>query len=318
MQTKTQNRISGGRIFNPIYDIYTASRDIDMDYYKNNYEIAEGAWKSSNSTDSYWSLNADGNYVQNTGTYAVLNGPMQSLGTSGNKDQQPILVAEQELLESREDRFFASFQANYEVIKGLNLQARVSLDHSKYNDEGGRYATTMSVENMERYGVYWLNNNRTSEIYTDYLISYNTQFNDDWSFSATAGYVGHTTQGVNLNYYDGATTIVPSRVNNMVTAIPTAVNIFYPQGTIEGKTNSKSKSSNWDQAALVTAQVGWQDKVFVDMSYRQDWYRPFRQFAHLGTDESYGYFGFGANAVLSDIIKLPDWFTYAKYRLSYS
>ena len=318
MQTKTQNRISGGRIFNPIYDIYTASRDIDMDYYKNNYEIAEGAWKSSNSTDSYWSLNADGNYVQNTGTYAVLNGPMQSWAHQATKTNNPYWLLNKNFSESREDRFFASFQANYEVIKGLNLQARVSLDHSKYNDEGGRYATTMSVENMERYGVYWLNNNRTSEIYTDYLISYNTQFNDDWSFSATAGYVGHTTQGVNLKYYDGATTIVPSRVNNMVTAIPTAVNIFYPQGTIEGKTNSKSKSSNWDQAALVTAQVGWQDKVFVDMSYRQDWYRPFRQFAYLGTDESYGYFGFGANAVLSDIIKLPDWFTYAKYRLSYS
>jgi hypothetical protein len=38
----------------------------------------------------------------------------------------------------------------------------------------------------------------------------------------------------------------------------------------------------------------------------------------LGTDDNYGYFGFGANAILSDIFKLPKWFTYAKYRLSYS
>ena len=33
---------------------------------------------------------------------------------------------------------------------------------------------------------------------------------------------------------------------------------------------------------------------------------------------SYGYFGIGANAILGDVIKLPKWFTYAKYRLSYS
>ena len=100
------------------------------------------------------------------------------------------------------------------------------------------------------------------------------------------------------------------------TSIPTAINVFYPQAYADQ--HYETKSSNWDQAALATVQVGWGDVVFVDASYRQDWYRPFRQFKHLGTAESYGYFGFGANAVLSDIIKLPKWFTYAKYRLSYS
>ncbi|MBR3907427.1 MAG: SusC/RagA family TonB-linked outer membrane protein [Bacteroidaceae bacterium] len=317
MQTKTKNRIGGGRLFNPIYDLYTANRDIDMDYYKKNYETT-GTWKSSNNANSYWSKDENGQDVKVTGAYAMLNGPSQNWAHQGSMTNNPYWLLNKNFSEALEDRFFASFQANIEIIKGLNLQARVSLDHSKYNDEGGRYATTMSVKDMERYGVYWLNNSRTNEIYTDYLLSYNGQFGDDWSLSATAGYVGHTTKGISQRYYDGATTVLPGRADGKVVAIPTMVNIFYPQGTIEGVDHSKSESSNWDQAALATMQVGWQDKVFVDVSYRQDWYRPFRQFAYLGTPESYGYFGFGANAVLSDIFRMPDWFTYAKYRLSYS
>lgn len=317
MQTKTNNRIGGGRIFNPIYDIYTANRDIDMAYYKSNYEIADGAWKSSNNTDSYWTTNASGAYEQKTGQYAVLNGPMQNWALQATKTNNPYWLLNKNFSEDREDRFFGSFQANLKIIEGLHLQARVSLDHSKYYREGGRYATTISVEDMERYGVYWLYNSRTNEIYTDYLLSYNKQLGDDWSISATAGYVGHTIESTTQDYYDGATTVMPARVNGMVVAIPTDVNIFYPQGT-ERASHSKGKSSNWDQAALATAQVGWKDMIFVDLSYRQDWYRPFRQFKYLGTDESYGYFGFGANAVLSDLFKLPKWVSYAKYRLSYS
>ena len=99
--------------------------------------------------------------------------------------------------------------------------------------------------------------------------------------------------------------------------ISDVINRFDPTSGGSMVTN-KFKSSNWDQAALATAQIGWKDVVFIDGSYRHDWYRPFKQFAYLGTKESYGYFGVGANAILSDIIKLPRWWNYAKYRLSYS
>ena len=320
MQTETKNRVSGGRVFNPIYDLYTSSRDIDMNYYKENYQIANGQWKSSNSTDSYWEQNADGQYTKVTGQYALLTGDMQNWAQQATKSNNPYWLLNKNFSTSTEDRFYASFQGNLQIIDGLNLQARVSLDHSKYNDEGGRYATTMSIENMERYGVYWLNNSRTNEIYTDYLLSYNKDFAEDWSISASAGYVGHTVKSINQNYYDGSTSIITNNVrkDGVTIGIPTDINIFYPLGTIDGKTNSKSTSSNWDQAALATAQIGWKEKIYVDASYRQDWYRPFRQFSYLGTKESYGYFGFGANAVLSELIEMPKWFNYAKYRLSYS
>ena len=71
---------------------------------------------------------------------------------------------------------------------------------------------------------------------------------------------------------------------------------------------------------LFTAQAGWKETVYVDFSYRQDWYRLFRQLYQIGyaDKQSYGYFGLGANAIVSNLVKFPEWFNYMKFRVSYS
>ncbi len=321
VQTKTRNRVGGGKVGNPIYHLYTTPRDTDMDYYKNNYETANGNWYSSGNEEgiggqTYYALEGT-TYKKYTNGHVLLSGPMQNYAYMSPGRNNPYWLTNKNFGESLEDRFSASFNGTLKIIEGLNLQARVSLDHTKYNDEGGTYATTWHAVEMYRYGRYWLNNSRTNEIYTDYMLSYNKEFAKDWSVSATAGYVGHTVKGYNSGTYIGEATIDMTK-DGLVTEISSIVNRFDPSSGSSGVT-SKGKSSNWDQAALATAQIGWRDIVFVDASYRHDWYRPFRQFAEkYGIRDNYGYFGFGANAILSDLIKLPKWFNYAKYRLSYS
>ncbi len=329
MQAKTKNRFGGGTVGNPIYHLYTTPRDVDMDYYKKNYATTGSWWSSGdengNGGQTYYINNGDGTYTQTKG-HVVLNGIMHNYAFQSPGYNNPYWLANQNFSEANEDRFSASFQATFNIIKGLDLQARVSLDHTKYQNEGGTYASTWGPVDMYRYGTYYLNNSRTNEIYTDYMLSYNKQFGEDWSFSATAGYVGHTIKGNTSNTYIGNATVDMNQ-NGIVSAgpdeplpIPTDINRFDPTSGGAAVT-SKSLSSDWDQAALFTAQVGWKDKIFVDASYRQDWYRPFKQFVardYRGVDESYGYFGVGANAILSDLFKLPKWWTYAKYRLSYS
>jgi hypothetical protein len=148
------------------------------------------------------------------------------------------------------------------------------------------------------------------------MLSYNKELNEDWSLSASAGYVGHTLVGNSSNTYIGNATVDMTK-NGVASGISNAINKFEPSYGGPGVT-TKSISSDWDQAVLATAQVGFKDVVFIDGSYRYDNYRPFVQFAHLGTKEWYGYFGFGANAIISDMVEMPRWFNYAKYRLSYS
>ena len=321
VQTETRNRVGGGTVGNPIYHLYTTPRDTDMDYYKNNYETANGQWYSSGGNvgegKQVYYVKTGGVYTEKTG-HVLLTGPMQSYSYMSPGRNNPYWLTNKNFDESIEDRFSASFNATLKIIDGLNLTGRVSMDHSKYNNEGGRYATTWYNVEMYRYGSYWLNNSRTNDFYADGMLSYNKEFAKDWSVSATAGYVAHTTNSIDVNtsIFD-ANNYGSMIVNNVVTGIPNVINEFYPSAGGSGVT-SKTPSNNWDKAALATAQVGWRDVVFVDASYRHDWYRPFKQFAHLGTKESYGYFGVGANAVLSDIIKMPEWWNYAKYRLSYS
>ena len=320
VQTKTRNRVGGGKIGNPIYHLYTTPRDTDMDYYKENYETANGQWYSSGDPtgkgeESYY-VKEGSNFVEKKGQHVLLTGPMQSYSYMSPGHNNPYWLTNKNYDESIEDRVSVSFNGTLKIIEGLNLTGRVSLDHSKYNNEGGRYATTWFDVGMYRYGSYWLSNSRTNDFYADAMLSYNKTFAKDWSVSATAGYVAHTTNSNNSNTYIGDATIDMTE-NGVKTGISSVVNRFEPSSGGPGAT-SKSKSNNWDKAALATAQIGWRDVVFVDASYRHDWYRPFKQFAHLGTKESYGYFGVGANAVISDLVKLPRWWNYAKYRLSYS
>ena len=321
-QAKTRNRVGGGTLGNPVYHLYTAPRDVDMEYYKDNYS-AQGQWWSSgdaagNGTQTWYEDMGDGWMFEHR-DHVLLNGPMQQYAFQSPAINNPYWLRNMNFGTSNEERFSASFNATVKILEGLNFQARVSIDHTKYQDEGGRYATTWYDNEMYRYGTYYLNNSRTNEIYTDYMLSYNKEFGEDWSLSATAGYVGHTIKGSTTNTYIGAATSDMTAGGEINTnGISSDVNMFEPQYGKSGATR-KSTSSNWDQAALVTAQVGFRDVVFVDASYRQDWYRPFRQFKYeYGIKDNYGYFGFGANAILSDMIKLPEWFTYAKYRLSYS
>ncbi len=329
LQTKTNNRVSGGSVGNPVYDLYTMPRDVDLAYYKDNY-VANGTWMSSGyenlydewgdvtgqkGGDRYYVSNGQGGFVEAWGR-AELTGPMQQWVYQDAMRNNPYWLAKQNRSTQREDRFSAKFQGRVDIFDGLAFQARVSIDHTKFNEESRRYATTWGPSDMYRYGTYSLGDSRSNEIYTDYLLSYNKTFKDDWSVSATAGWVGHTITGQSHNTYLGSATI-PIWQNDMKTGISSVVNYFSPDAGANAKT-TKGKSSNWDKAALFTAQLGWKDMIYIDGSYRRDWYRAFKQFEYLGVDDNYGYFGFGANAILTSLFQLPEWVSYAKYRISYS
>ena len=166
---------------------------------------------------------------------------------------------------------------------------------------------------MHDFGRMFDNSSTATEIYTDYLLNYNKQIKD-YSVSASAGWVGHTLKTTYKN-----TDVTTTYIDPLLRKPSTDVNYFETNAGGMGATTS-GKSSSWDKALLFTAQAGWKETVYVDFSYRQDWYRLFRQL-YLSGDadkQSYGYFGLGANAIVSNLVKLPEWFNYMKFRVSYS
>lgn len=305
IQAKTKNRPGGGTALNPIYHMYTMPRNVDIDYYRNNYAV-DGKWMSNNNKI----------YIRKPGGYSWVNQKVQLAGIrqewamQESQQNNPYWLLKQNNSVTKDDRFFGNITGNLDIYDGLSFQARIGLDYTKSEGESKRYATTWLPAGMDDRGHYWWNYTRTTEIYTDYMLNYNKTFGD-WDVSATAGWVGHTTKGTTNSVDASATYVDPSGQ-----MISTEVNWFSPSAG--GNGNGLSTSSNWDKGAVFTAQLGWKEKIYVDGSYRQDWYRAFRQFKDKGTPESYGYFGFGANAIVSSLVKLPEWFSYLKYRASYS
>lgn len=312
VQTKTKNRVSGGTLYNPIYHLYMTPRNIDVNYYRNNYST-NARWTTTN---PFYYYEQSGEGYQRLSGYPVFSGPVQEWAYLSPMNNNPYWLQNMNGGTAREDRFYGSFQGKVDIYDGLSFQARVSIDHTKYNKEAHRYATSWSATTMEDYGAYWNENDRASEIYTDYLLSYNKNISD-FSISATAGWVGHMR---NNNYINTSIASAWSGVNmgnNIYNNIPTQANYFQANAGGAGVTETGTGTS-WDKAALFTAQVGWKDMVYVDGSYRRDWYREFKWYSSLGTPDNYGYFGFGANAILSSLFNMPEPISYMKYRLSYS
>ena len=309
VQTKTNNRIGGGTVGNPLYDLYTMPRNVDLAYYRNHVSTL-GNWQSAER--SYFKADpVTGAYTETSGR-SQLSGPLQEWAFQTAEKNNPYWLLNKNNSVSQDDRFYGNLQGRFDIYDGLAFQARVSIDHSRYSAEGKTYATTWGPQAMNDFGTYYLSNNRTNEIYTDYLLSYNKQI-QDWSVSTTAGWVGHVIESTNVNTYTNAS--FDTSQSYILKELPTVINRFDPSSGGAGGT-TKNTSSNWDKAALFTAQVGWKDMVYVDGSYRRDWYRTFRQFSALGTPDNYGYFGFGANAILSSLFNWKD--EYVKYRVSYS
>ena len=307
VQAKTKNRPGGGTVMNPLYDLYRMPRNVDLNYYKEHYYIENGKWTSNE--QSYFDSK---NNKWTTGT-VELTGPKQEWAYWQNGMNNPYWMVNTRNSISEEERAYGYISANYQIIDGLKIQGRLSLDRTKMKGTSERMATTWNISAMEDYGMYGQDLNWINEVYVDALLSYDKQIKD-FSISATTGWTGHTLKGETQKLWAKATT-----ANWKHDTMPTLINFFEPsvsQGNVSER--SYTLSSNWDKGLLFTGQIGWQEKVYLEGSYRRDWYRAFKQYSYRGTPTNYGYFSVGANALLHQIVTLPEVITNLKVRASYS
>ncbi len=320
---KTVNRPGGGTVMNPLYDLYTMAPNIDMGYYRNNYSIADGAWETNNI--SFY--NTSGDFISGR---TQLRGMQQNWAyplTGGRNN--PYWLTNVNRSTRTDERIYGYATANFEIIPGLNIQGRLNMDRARQEANSKRYATTANPVEYERFGIYNQDKYVSTDIYVDALLSYNKTFKEDWDVSATAGWSGHTVTGTYQNIYGNAT-YLSNGMDSSIFNAPTLdektgvwknamlINCFEP--TIQWLSNPTkySKTSNWDKGLFFTAQLGWKEMLFIEGSYRQDWYRAFKQFSDRGTPDNYGYYSFGVNTLAHKYLKLPEVITYLKVRASYS
>ena len=165
----------------------------------------------------------------------------------------PYMYAYSEINTYRKDNFFGKVQLDYDIIKPLKFMVRSGIDYSGDNYEYKRAKDF--VDSNQRDGKYSVNQSTGLNVQNDLMLVWNKEFGK-FSTNATAGY--NYAYGNSYNYYANAEKLV--RVND------------YSLGNAVAGTMSASNS--WgigkSQSGYATAQVGFANQVFMDVSGRYD------------------------------------------------
>lgn len=315
---KTKNRPESG-MYSTLANLYTASRNADLNYYKNNYQ-ALGSW----TTSPYFILSKETYMVDGTPTEIFTDQQIQTTLT-GEKQKwylqdavgknNPWWLMNKNQSEEISNHIFGNFGATYEIYKDLNVQARMRYDYQENRSEARQYATTMRPSDMnERGRLIWQKDfNRT--FYGDFLLNYSHTFIDEWTLRATFG-------GSMMNSHSNYWKLTPTASSGTPYQEDKSFNqfvlsdIYINGGNGSDVTGGGLESQNWERSLFATASLSFRNIANLDGSYRSDWYRAFTQFPNL--NKSYPYYSIGGNIIVNNIWDLPEVINELKIRGSYS
>lgn len=311
---KTKNRPTGGTYFNPIYQLYMAPRNLDMDWYRHNYTDYNGTWMSNTYDALVMSKDANGNDIY------VLDQIQSELSSPAYGKQiwyddninlnNPWWLLNRLTSEEVTNRFFGSFSATYHIIDGLSVQARLKYDYNERNDEQRQYATTWHNAGMIDRGRLILDHSKGYDFYGDFMFSYNKDIKD---FN-----IGLNFGGSMLNSRSNYWRITPTASSGAPYQEDLSTNQFVLDDIYisSGDNYGGLETNNWERALFATAQLTWREMLTVEGSYRDDWYRAFTQFRDM--KPHFAYWSVGANAHLGKMFTLPEFMNDFKVRASYS
>lgn len=203
--------------------------------------------------------------------------------------------------EAARDRIMASFTVRYQILETLSAQGRVSLDKTHDENTVLELATIRVAKNQTLGATYWGSRGSHREIYSDYLLTFADKFNDKITLNATIG-----TSFKRIKDHS----IYMTKTNDNTYVSP---NIPYPIAGALGSNKEGFRGSlltgqdltpttNWETAIFATAQVGFWDKGYIDVSFRNDWSKAFQQFAAQGKYKSFPYYSVGGNLLLKELL----------------
>lgn len=311
----TKNRPSGGTIFSPIYNLYTAPRNVDMNYYRNNYADYDGTWMSNAYTifDKQKDANGQEIYVRKDGHITELNSPLygkQMWFDDAINLNNPWWLMNRLTSEEISNRTYGSIGANLKIIDGLSLQTRIKYNYYENNNETRQYATTWGNAEMIDRGRLISEHTKGSDFYGDFMFSYNKTIKD---FTLSANFGGSMFN----SFYDHWKITPIASAGAPFTEDKSCNQFLLDNIYIKSAENFGGQTDkNWERSVFATAQLSYKDMVTVEGSFREDWYRAFTQFIDM--NPCFPYFSVGVNTRLNNVFELPELINNFKVRLSYS
>lgn len=272
---RINNRPTNGLYSNPLTGLYLHPVGIDRNIYKNKFEYFN---ETTNMMDQY-ATSFDENIQQNP--YWLINrNPSQDIA----------------------QRVLANASVNYQITEKFSLQSRGSYDKSFFTFDKRLYAGS-DLTFVPATGRYILEKTENTQQYIDLIANYSTDFSESISFTGLLG--------TSLTKYATGDQILLDSGNGLGLTYP---NYFAIQNFAETKDLQQTVSNREVQSVFASANIGFQNKIFLDLTARTDWSSTL-----VNTDsESFFYPSVGLTGVLSDIFELPESVSFAKLRASYA
>ena len=267
----------GGFYMNPLVGLYRFPRGEDIAYYKENFEVY----------DEGRNLN-----IQNWHT------------SYEDFEQNPYWITNRILSKENRMHVIVSLSANLKINDWLSLQARGNVDYINDKVRQQFYASTAPAL-AGANGRYIEMDYQETQYYGDAILMMKKQW-DAFSLNAALG-VSINDKTVNSTRYDSKTASLKyANVFNLANIIMNG------SAGLDQKIDARRQL----QSLFATAQLGYNEFVYLDLSARNDWSSTLAYTSH----EKSGFFypSVGFSLIFNKLMTLPQWVSLAKIRGAYS
>ena len=222
-------------------------------------------------------------------------------GTS-DIEQNPFWITNRNKSEDSNQKLVSSLKLSYQVNDWLTLQTRGTYDKTNSSFEKKIYATTEATLAPSN-GRYILFQNDFTQTYADVLATVNTKINKDVSLNVITG--ASTTRNVFESF-----TADSGTNGNLQFANVFSIQNFNGNQATSLRQNSTEIREN---SIFASATIGYQDKLFLDVTARNDW-----SSSLPNANNSFFYPSVGLSGVISEMIEMNEKISYVKARISYA
>lgn len=220
-----------------------------------------------------------------------------------NYHDNPYLTVMQNTNSQNYDRIMGNVSLSYEFTDWLRLTVRTATD---WSNEVREYKRAFSTQRFP-FGQYRKVIIKNEERNSDFLLSFNKEVASDWSVNANLG----GNQMLQTSDFDET---VAGQLN-----IPEIYNLTNSRIPLVTDQRNVGKRIN---SLYGSAGVGWKNKIFLDFTGRNDWSSALTLPENLkpfgSEDNSYFYSSLALSAIVSEMITMPSFISFAKVRGSFS
>ena len=219
-------------------------------------------------------------------------------GDGGMSLQNPYWIQNRILRTSEKKRYMLNASLKWKVTDWFNITGRVNLDNSDYRNREEKYASTLTTFCGLNGGLKDAMRQERA-LYADVLGSIDKTFGE---FRLNANFGG---------------SIYHTSMNELSIAGDLIIPNFFQMNNINFSSNYKPEPSGYTdeiQSVFASAELSWRNQLYLTLTGRNYWDSKLA----FSNQSSFFYPSVGLSAVLSEMMSLPEWLTYAKVRGSYT